>query len=68
MLLSLALLLCFPGDQAGKANPDVTRADIERTVAYLALDELERRHTGSSGGDNAPQFPPAPAPSNRKPR
>ncbi len=53
MLLSLALLLCTSGDKVGKANPDVTRADIERTVAYLASDELEGRDTGSAGAEKA---------------
>ena len=56
MLLSLALLLCISGDKAGKANPDVTRADIERTVAYLASDELEGRDTGSAGAEKAAKF------------
>ena len=56
MLLTLALCVCIVGDKAGKPNPEVTRADIERTVAYLASDELEGRDTGSAGAEKAAKF------------
>jgi hypothetical protein len=56
MLFAALLFVCVSGDKAGKFDPEVTRVDIERTVAYLASDELEGRDTGSAGAEKAAKF------------
>lgn len=56
MLLAALLLAVLPFNDKSKVDPEITRADIERTVAFLASDELEGRDTGSPGAEKAGKF------------
>lgn len=56
MLLALALLVLASNDKSPKVDPEITRADIERCVGFLASDELEGRDTGSPGAEKAARF------------
>jgi hypothetical protein len=57
--MALLLLLAFGLFQdapAPKPDPAVTRADIERTIAFLASDELKGRDTGTEEAMRAADF------------
>ena len=56
MLLAALLLAVLPCNDKSKLDPEVTRADIERTLTFLASDELEGRATGSPGAEKAGKF------------
>ncbi len=56
--LSLSILLAFgfySGGQKDK-NPEITAAEIQDHINYLASDELEGRFTGSKGGEMAAEY------------